>query len=467
MPDAKTAPRSPLAAMGSRTWRRLGVGLMVGMLMATVPAGSASAAPVGEFTTYNLGPAGYGGDAIASGPDGNMWFTNNANNSIGRITPAGAVSYFPVPSSPSLTSGTGLFAIAAGPDGNMWFTGFYANLVGKITPSGAITTYQVPTLDAFPLGITAGPDGNLWFVLDSANGIGRITPDGVITEFPIPAPGSTGSTAITSSSTCVMCGYQITAGPLDSLWFTIPSANLIGRITTGGVVSTFPVATTTTPSPMNAVITLGDITAGSDGNLWITQNADGKITRMTPTGVVTDFALPSPTSEPLAITPGPDNDLWIAAYAGGALLRLALPDAKGSALIRQFTIPTTSSTPTSVATGADGSIWYISVVGQAPADSLQVGHVGTGKGPILKATVLGSGGLRAPLTCSTANSSGWPIQQVRYQWLRGGKVIAGQSRRSFTPGLRDLGARVSCKVAVTYGTALNQLGATAKPVRIR
>ena len=30
--------------------------------------------------------------AIAAGPDGNLWFTNQNNNSIGRITPAGVVT---------------------------------------------------------------------------------------------------------------------------------------------------------------------------------------------------------------------------------------------------------------------------------------------------------------------------------------------------------------------------------------
>jgi len=53
---------------------------------------------------------------IAAGPDGNLWFTNLGNNSVGRVTPAGVVSNF---------TGSGIsdpFGIAAGPDGNLWFT---------------------------------------------------------------------------------------------------------------------------------------------------------------------------------------------------------------------------------------------------------------------------------------------------------------------------------------------------------
>ena len=54
--------------------------------------------------------------AIVSGPDGNLWFTNYTNDSIGRITPAGVVSNF---------TGAGISfprGIVAGPDGNLWFT---------------------------------------------------------------------------------------------------------------------------------------------------------------------------------------------------------------------------------------------------------------------------------------------------------------------------------------------------------
>ena len=53
---------------------------------------------------------------ITAGPDGNLWFTNSGNNSIGRITPAGVVSNF---------TGAGINGpngITAGPDGNLWFT---------------------------------------------------------------------------------------------------------------------------------------------------------------------------------------------------------------------------------------------------------------------------------------------------------------------------------------------------------
>ncbi len=80
--------------------------------------------------------------------------------------------------------------IAAGPDGNLWFTEHSANQIGRITTAGVITEFPIPTASSGPYGIAAGPDGNLWFAEPGANQIGRITTAGVVTEFPIPTASS-------------------------------------------------------------------------------------------------------------------------------------------------------------------------------------------------------------------------------------------------------------------------------------
>lgn len=450
--------------------RRSGLALGTAVLLATVLmtsiSGGASAAPAGEFTTFRLGEGGYGGNAIASGPDGNMWFTNNANNSIGRITPSGKVAYFEVPTDASLTNSVGLFSIAAGPDGNMWFTGFYSNVVGTVTPAGRVTTYPVPIDGMLPLGITAGSDGNLWFTLDSANGIGRITPEGEIRLFstdgaPIEAQGP---------SSCTMCAYEITAGPQGSLWFTLPAAGLVGRMTTQGAVTTFRVPTATDPSPDNAVPVLGGITAGADGNLWVVQPADSKVTRMTPKGAVTDIDLPSATANPVSIAPGPGASLWVAENGAGALSRIDISGAKVPATVTQFAMPTANSLPESVALGTDGSVWFANVV--RPVDEgaglkLQVGRVGTGFGPLVKAKVTGPAKAGSTLTCSYATKQAAVVAGAGFQWLRGGKPIRDANARTFTVRKSDTGTAISCRVAVTFQTALYQLAAMSSGVTIR
>ncbi len=103
---------------------------------------------------------------------------------------------------------------------------------------------------------------------------------GTVTEFP-----ATGAS------------FGITAGPDGNLWFTATGAGQIGRITTTGLVTLFPVPTASS-SPFG-------ITAGPDGNLWFTESSTGNIGRITPNGVVTEFTAHSGEG----ITAGPDGDL--------------------------------------------------------------------------------------------------------------------------------------------------------------
>ena len=86
--------------------------------------------------------------------------------------------------------------ITVGPDGALWFTGAS---VGRITTSGAVQHFGAGELDASN-GIAVGSDGALWFTNEGATpSIGRITTDGVITSFPDPSVGY--SESITGSVT--------------------------------------------------------------------------------------------------------------------------------------------------------------------------------------------------------------------------------------------------------------------------
>jgi hypothetical protein len=66
-------------------------------------------------------------------------------------------------------------AITAGPDGNVWFTERNGDKIGRITPDGTVTDWPVPTEHGGPLGIVAGPDGNIWFAEKDRSQIGRLT----------------------------------------------------------------------------------------------------------------------------------------------------------------------------------------------------------------------------------------------------------------------------------------------------
>jgi hypothetical protein len=108
----------------------------------------------------------------------------------------------------------------AGPDGNLWFTlNADPGGIGRITRDGDVTVFTAGlTTDSRPLEIAAGPDGNLWFTQSAKPGIGRITPDGTITEH------VTGLVSLLSP-------WSITAGPDGNMWFTGNFPGLVGRIT--------------------------------------------------------------------------------------------------------------------------------------------------------------------------------------------------------------------------------------------
>ncbi len=164
--------------------------------------------------------------AIVAGPDGNVWFVENSSSGaapvIGRITPDGTIAEF----SDGLDVGQSIGALTAGPDGSLWFvkSGTGGAAIGKIAPAtGAVNFYSAGLFGAFPaLGaITGGPDGNVWFTDYLGGTIGRIAPDGTIGQF----------ASVTPSSAL----NAITPGPVvggaKTVWFTEPSARLIGRAT--------------------------------------------------------------------------------------------------------------------------------------------------------------------------------------------------------------------------------------------
>ena len=178
LPDAAAAPHSNVMLSSKSAWaqlRRFAVKALVIALSAFVLTSCPT--PIGTVTNFTGSSTGTVISApwgIAAGPDGNLWFTNYNNNSIGRITPAGVVSSFTDPSI------SGPYGIAAGPDGNLWFTnsgvGPYSlgGSIGRITPAGVVSNFTDPSISN-PNGIAAGPDGGMWFTNYNNNSIGRIT----------------------------------------------------------------------------------------------------------------------------------------------------------------------------------------------------------------------------------------------------------------------------------------------------
>src|ERR1017187_5715665 len=90
------------------------------------------------------------------------------------------------------------------------------------------------------------------------------------------------------------CPNGITNGPDGALWFT--AGYLVGRITTSGALSYYPVSFT----PQGA------IALGPDEALWFTgsDGSVGSIGRITPNGNLAQYPTPTMNSFPQAITAG-------------------------------------------------------------------------------------------------------------------------------------------------------------------
>jgi streptogramin lyase len=223
--------------------------------------------------------------------------------------------------------------IATGTSNNLIFSQGATSALGSSTVGGTIT--QTPGLSAPADGIVAD-DGSTWVTQPSANEIGRITSAGTVTEYPI----KTGSKP-----------EGITVGPDGNIWFTeagVPAQ--IGRITPTGTITYFSSGLNPSDAPTS-------ITSGPDGNLWFTAEGNhGKIGRITTSGTITEYTSGlTQNSDPLSIAAGPDHNLWFTeSTSPGAIGRITT-----SGTITQFTTGlSANSVPTSITEGPDDNLWF-------------------------------------------------------------------------------------------------------------
>lgn len=276
------------------------------------------------INTYSTPTSSSGPNGIVAGPDGNLWFTEESGNAIGKISTSGSISEYPIPTSNAVP-----WSITVGPDGALWFTEQRGEKIGRITTSGSITEYNIPTTVAQPDGITAGPDGNLWFTEAGAGKIGKLTPSGTFTEYTIP---------VTNANP-----ISITSGPDGSLWFADEADDVIGKVTTSGIFTIY-----TPPSDLNNPT---GIVLGPNDNLWFA--GGGNIGEVTTSGSFSEYSVPSGNGT-YGVTYGSDGNIWFTALGGTAN---TIGSITPSGSVTQYTIARGAS-PFSITTGPDGNMWF-------------------------------------------------------------------------------------------------------------
>ena len=292
-------------------------------------AASVSAGPTATATTGANIFTGDGPLFLVTGPDGNVWFTNFAGDSVNSYDPATQELLFyglPVGDNPT--------RITVGPDGEIWFaetgpTEGDPNDVGptaiaEITTDGlgSLNAYALPVADSDPTGVALGPDGNVWFTENATADVRNVTAEGLVSS---PAAASTSSAMPTG----------IVNGPDGNLWYAETGADKIARLTPAGVLTEFPVTAGSEPV---------DLVVGNDGELYFTEWLSGKIGKMEMVGTSSNapaFFMVSSRLLP-AIRIRPESRSGRIAISG---LRKPTQDSSARLTIRRPGISPSSSLP--------------------------------------------------------------------------------------------------------------------------
>ena len=293
------------------------------MVLAVDDASSSlSGCAPGELAVYSIPTASSAPSSIVRGPDGNLWFTENARSNIGKITTNGDISEFSIPQNP--------IDITAGQDGNLWFTQSNSFQVGKISTGGSAEETSFMSTGT-PVNITTAADGSIWFTQKIQDRVGRIIPPNTFNE-------------LTPSGSFLLAS-PISSGPDSTVWFGQKNGQLgqIVKVDDSGSISN----SYTLPTSTNHITHL---TPGPNDDLWFIENSSGIIGMITKTGSITEYTIPEGSTSPSEITLGPDNNLW---YTRGNKIGQVTTNGQ----ITEYDLAENAGS-LAIALGADDNLWF-------------------------------------------------------------------------------------------------------------
>lgn len=178
---------------------------------------------------------------IVWGADRAMWFNQQDDDSIGRLTTGGELSVFP------LADGAAPGALTLGQDLAVWFTEFDGDAIGRMDEDGQLTEFELPA-GSQPNAIVSAPDGTLWFTQWGSYRLGSISLTGEIQQYEIP-------------NHLASRPAGLLYGPDGALWITFNTGDVVKRYDPAAASwSQYDLGTSN-----NAI---SDLTIGPDGNIW-------------------------------------------------------------------------------------------------------------------------------------------------------------------------------------------------------
>jgi virginiamycin B lyase len=168
--------------------------------------------PSGELKSFPLGTPIARLGRLAVAPDGAVWFAESSSYSITRLK-NGILTRNTIQ---SLRGGP--YGVAVARDGTVWATLQGGNQLVRITPAGEVAEYEIPTRGSSPTDVAVDANGVVWFLEFRGNKIGRFE-GGKFTEFAVPLEGA------------ALSGLAIT--PDGSVWFGMLRGHSLGRLRDG------------------------------------------------------------------------------------------------------------------------------------------------------------------------------------------------------------------------------------------
>jgi sugar lactone lactonase YvrE len=337
-------PASAYPTSGFTIWTIAGNGLACG----TPTGGCGDSAAPGSATTASLNaPSG-----VAVDGSGNVYISDQSDNKVREVTPAGAISTIAgtgTACSPSTNAcgdnagpGSATSAklnspggVAVDVSGNVYIADDNDQRVRKVTPAGAISTIagngtSCPTPTSacgdnpapgsatsanlrLPSGVAVDGSGNV-YIADQANQkVREVTPTGAISTIagngtPCPTPtGTCGDSATAGSATATATlniPNGVAADGSGNVYIADQNDHKVREVTPAGAISTIAGSGTACATPTTAC---GDSTApgsapGADlnhpngvavdgsGNVYIADFSDHKVRRVKPGGAITTIA---------------------------------------------------------------------------------------------------------------------------------------------------------------------------------
>ena len=302
-----------------------------------------------------------------TGPDGKLYVTTadtdpkNGAGMIGVLTTSGAFKIHDSPSGDNL----GNNGLAVGPDGNVWFA--EQGHIAKITPAGAVTEFAYPSGENANggAGVITGPDHKVWFTEYFTKKVANIDPTtNLITEFDVNGVGCTGP-------------QGLAVGTDGELYFNC-SSNTIAKITTSG-------ATTVIANPYGTSLAPQDMVTGPNGHIWFNTNGNVIAEYNEGSGTLTGHTSPFNTNGLMIdLTSGPDANVWSATNGGNlevyilATLSVSPSKLTFTGTGQQQTLTATYHGPSSLS-AVSGNTSVATVAPGGPPNTFIVTSVGVGK----------------------------------------------------------------------------------------